>query len=59
MLYDFLKNSKGNVSTIVLGGNHSWNVTNGTDSMALKRNIDNIAEGVEMLAHWINLILDK
>jgi hypothetical protein len=59
MLYDFLKDSKGNVSTVVLGGDHSWDVTSGTDLNSVQRNAANVAEGVQMVAHWIDVILGR
>jgi dienelactone hydrolase len=59
VLYDFLKTTKGNVSVNVIGGDHSWNVTSATDASAKERNARNISEGVEIAAHWINLILQK
>jgi dienelactone hydrolase len=58
-LYDFLKNTKGNASAIVIGGDHGWNLSSATDAASMERNAKNIAEGVEVAAHWINLILQR
>ena len=59
MLYDFLKDTRGNVATVVIGGDHSWNVTNGTDPNSTRRNSDNVAAGVAAVSHWIDLILER
>lgn len=59
MFYDFVKGSKGNVSTVVVGGNHSWNVATGNDPLSAQRNVANIAAGVQIVSHWINLILNR
>jgi predicted alpha/beta-hydrolase family hydrolase len=59
ILYDFLKATKGNAVTIVVGGDHSLNVTSGADAVSAKRNADNVSQSVRIIAHWVNLILGK
>lgn len=59
MLYDFLKNTQGNISTVVIGGDHSWNVSRGTDADSVRRNADNVAAGVSAVSHWIDLVLGR
>jgi predicted alpha/beta-hydrolase family hydrolase len=59
VLYDWLKTSKGNVWTVVVGGNHSWEVAAPSDDLSRRRNTENISESVRIVAHWINLILAR
>ena len=59
MLYDFLKDTKGNVAMATVGGDHSWNVSKGTDDESARRNAGNITQGVQLAAHWISLFLGK
>jgi alpha/beta superfamily hydrolase len=59
MLYDFLKDSTGNVAVDVIGGDHSWDVSQGTDPVSVQRNATNVAAGVQAVTHWIDLILSR
>lgn len=59
MLYDFLKISYGNISTAVLGGDHSMNVGKGDDPTYKERNEANVKAAVEVTSYWINLHISK
>lgn len=60
MLYDFLKDlTQRPIPTAIIGGDHSWDLTDTTDPASLKRNADNIAAGVAMAAHWIDIFLAR
>ncbi len=59
MLYDFLKDSTGNIATIVVEGDHSLNVGAGNDPAFEKRNAENIGAATEMIAHWVSLIVNR
>jgi dienelactone hydrolase len=55
-LYELLKGSTGNIATIVAGGDHGLNVVSDLES---PRNAANIAATVQIISHWIKLIIDK
>jgi predicted alpha/beta-hydrolase family hydrolase len=57
-LFDWLKASKGsNVVTAVVGGDHGLNIiSNNFDD---PRNAANISASVQIVSHWIKLIMEK
>lgn len=57
MLYDFLKATSGNVTVDVIGGNHDWEVAQGTDTSSSARNEANLKTGVALVEQWVALIL--
>lgn len=57
MLYNFLKDSRGNVSVNVVGGNHSLNLGDWQDPEFIEINAKNISIAVDSAVHWIDLIL--
>jgi surfactin synthase thioesterase subunit len=56
-LFDWLKASKGNVATVVVGGDHGLNTVG--NNFADLRNAANISAAVEAVSHWITLIAEK
>jgi len=52
-VYDWLKGTKGNISTVVVGGDHGLNLVADLED---PRNAVNIAASVQIIAHWIRLI---
>jgi dienelactone hydrolase len=59
LLFDFIKGTKGNVAAVVIGGDHGWNIGGVSDAAFERRNAENIAAGVQLTAHWVNVILQR
>lgn len=59
MMYDFLKDSNGNVATLVLEGDHSMNIGHWSDPAYEDRNAANVYVGTYAVAHWIKLMIDR
>ncbi len=59
MLYDFLKDSTGNISTVIVEGDHSLNVGPWNDPAYEVRNAENIGAATDMITHWISLIVNR
>jgi alpha/beta superfamily hydrolase len=58
-LYDFLKESTGNIKALVVGGNHSLELGDRDDEKFQKPNRQNMEAAQNMIIHWAHLILDK
>jgi predicted alpha/beta-hydrolase family hydrolase len=58
MLYDFSRNTKGNTSIVVVGGDHSLKFGRDEDGF-VARNTANIASAASIIVHWANVILDQ
>jgi predicted alpha/beta-hydrolase family hydrolase len=56
-LYDWLKGTKGNVVTVVAGGDHGMNVV--SSNVEDPKNAANISSTIQIVAHWVKLILEK
>ena len=56
-LFDWLKASKGNVVTVVVGGDHGLNMV--SNNFEDPRNAANISASVQIVSHWIKLIVEK
>ena len=56
-LYDFLKDSRGNIGVTVLQGDHSLNVGPRNDPRYEQRNVENIKKAASQVVHWMNLLL--
>jgi predicted alpha/beta-hydrolase family hydrolase len=56
-LFDWLKASKGNVATVVVGGDHGLNIV--SSNVEDPRNAANISASVQIVSHWIKLITEK
>lgn len=59
MLYDFLKDSSGNISSLIFEGDHSLNIGPWDDPKFEGRNAQNNSAATEATAHWVKLIIDS
>jgi hypothetical protein len=55
-LYDWLKGTKGNVVTVVVGGDHGLNVVSDFED---PKNAANISTAVAVVSHWISMLAAK
>lgn len=58
-LYDFLKDSKGNIKTVVVGGDHSLELGDRNDEKYRQQNLKNIEAAQNIIVQWAHLILNK
>lgn len=58
-MYGALAHTKGNVVTVVVGGNHSLNVGPKDAPAHARSNADNIATAIQAILHWADLALKK
>ncbi len=59
MLYDFLKNSKNNITSSIFGGDHGMNIGKWSDPKFKDRNAANIKSAIDSTVHWMNVHLQK
>ncbi len=58
-LYDFLKDSKGNVKTVVVGGDHGLTIGDRNDEKLKELNQKNMDAAQSIIVQWAHLILNK
>jgi dienelactone hydrolase len=57
ILYDWLKGTKGNLVTVVAGGDHGMNVV--SSDVEDPKNAANILSTIQIVAQWVKLMLEK
>ncbi len=58
-LYDFSKESAGNIKIVVVGGDHSLELGNRDDEKFKEPNRKNMEAAQNMIVHWAHLIVQK
>ncbi len=56
VLFDFLKDSKGNIQTFVAGGDHGFQIYDGSGQIDPLKTENNIATVANVLFNWMDLI---
>jgi dienelactone hydrolase len=58
-LYDALKDSRGNVAVVVLGGDHAFGLGDPAEPGMEARNARNLAQAVAITGHWLDLLTGR